>query len=103
MASRRATILMGALLVPMCGYLLERMLQPRGARRPTARYARAWCRLWEGPCRYPPEEQRMMKRFKRIAFLTAVTIVSAGSLQLIADVVAPGEIVSGANCAITIR
>jgi hypothetical protein len=41
----------------------------------------------------------MRKRFKRIAFLTAVTIVGAGSLQLIAHVAAPGhfELISSAE------
>jgi hypothetical protein len=33
----------------------------------------------------------MKRRFRRIAFLTAVTIVGAGSLQLIAHVTAPGN------------
>jgi len=41
----------------------------------------------------------MRKRFKRIAFLTAVTIVGAGGLQLIAHVAAPGhfELISSAE------
>jgi hypothetical protein len=41
----------------------------------------------------------MRKRFKRIAFLTAVTVVGAASLQLISHVVAPGhfELISSAE------
>ena len=41
----------------------------------------------------------MRKRFKGIAFLTAVTIVGAGSLQLIGHVAAPGqfELISSAE------
>jgi hypothetical protein len=33
----------------------------------------------------------MKRRFRRIAFLTAVTIVGVGSLQLIAHITAPGN------------
>ena len=46
----------------------------------------------------------MKKRFKRMAFLTAVTIVSAGSLQLIAHVAAPGnfELISSAEAVVAV-
>jgi hypothetical protein len=44
----------------------------------------------------------MKQRFKRIALLTAVTIVGAGGLQLIAHVAAPGhfELISSAEAVV---
>jgi hypothetical protein len=44
----------------------------------------------------------MKKRFQRIAFLTAIAVIGAGGLQLLAHVVAPGhfELISSAEAVV---